>query len=569
MVKILLIQLDRFGDNLFIVPLIKGIKQIHPDSHVTVLAREEVKDILMGYKEVDSVMIADWLNLPGGMSGLDETEIILYGYRYLKNVIEGLRDIRFDRIINLNFNKITTLITSLLKVPDTVGFTTGSNGERIVNGSWANYMGCVVQTREYNPFHIIDVFRNYEYGSPVEDMSGFQTGDSADEFAMKLFHEEGLSDGTPVIALQPGASIRRRIWPKERFSELAGLLINSGIKVIVLGTNPERDITQTIKNDNPGVVDLTGKTTFSQLAAILKRCKLLVSNDTGTVHLSSAAGTRVIGLYICHAYPIETGPYGRGHITISPVIDCYPCMWKDECSIDYKCRHNISSGDVFSVINHALNPDNSINCNNKNIEVNISMFDDDGFISYVPLVKRPLTFNDILMLAYKRLWKDVLGNRKVGSVPVSEIQWLKETFDITDKDITGLPDTFDKKSDDLISALRVLECFAERGLIKAEETLSNIFSNEESYINTIQEKMEDIEIIDLLIYEKGSGTEHIRPLTTFYRMQKASIHEENPIQIIRETMEIYRLLKLLSSGMIIILNEITSAVFQRIGLVNV
>lgn len=558
MVKMLLIQLDRFGDNLFIVPLIKGIKQLYPDSYITVLVNEDVKDILMGYKEVDSVITADWLNMPAGMRGLDESEIIINGYSCLKNMIDKLKESEFDRVINLNFSKITTLITSLLNVPDSTGFTIGSNGERIIKGFWPNYMGCVVQTRKYNPFHIVDVYRNFEPGIPVEDMSGFQSGNMADEYASKLFREEGLGAGTPVIAFQPGASNRRRVWPKERFSELAGLLIKSGLKVIVLGTNSERDITQRIKVENPEVVDLTGKTTFSQLAAVLKRCDMLVSNDTGTAHLSSAVGTRVVGLYMCHGYPVETGPYGRGHITISPTIECYPCKWKENCTIDYKCRSLISTGDVYSVINHSLHPDKPLDCNTENIEVNISIFDEEGFISYVPLVKRPLKFNDILRLAYKRLWNELPENRAGITMPLSEILWLKETYDIT------YTDTYDE----VMSTLRVIEFLAERGINKSEEILVQMFSSVGRDINTIQSMMEELDIIDSLITEKGTETEIISPLTTNFLMQKTNIQGENPVQIVRDSGEVYGALKLHSSRMSIIINEIMNAVFQRNGMVN-
>ncbi|MDD5434924.1 MAG: glycosyltransferase family 9 protein, partial [Nitrospira sp.] len=294
MVKILLIQLDRFGDNLFVVPLIKGIKQLNPDSHITVLVRRELKAILESYKDVDSVVVADWLDLPARMNGFDESEIIVKGYRILKHEIYKLKQSGFDMVFNLNFNKMTTLVTSLLNVHDTTGFTVGSGGEREIKGSWANYMGCVVQTRKYNPFHIVDVYRNFEQGLSAEDMTGFRIDKPSEDYADSLFKDAGVTDSTPVIAFQPGASNRRRIWPHEKFSILAGSLSEMGIKIVILGTDIEKDIALKIKGDNPGVIDLTGKTTFSQLAAILRRCKLLVSNDTGTAHLASAVGTRGI-----------------------------------------------------------------------------------------------------------------------------------------------------------------------------------------------------------------------------------------------------------------------------------
>lgn len=562
MVKILLIQLDRFGDNLFIVPLIKGIKHKYPDCHITVLVRRELKDILESYKDVDSVVVADWLDLPAGMNGLDESEIIVRGYRILKNEINKLRQSGFNMVFNLNFNKMTTLVTSLLNVHDTTGFTVGSGGEREIKGSWANYMGCVVQTRKYNPFHIVDVYRNFAQGIPVEDMTGFRIDKHSEDYADSLLKDAGIPDSTPVIAFQPGASNRRRIWPDEKFSMLSGFLSEMGIKIVILGTNIEKEIARKIKGDNPGVIDLTGKTTFSQLAAILRRCKMLVSNDTGTAHLASAVGTRVIGLYMCHAYPIETGPYGRGHLTISPTLDCYPCKWKEECSHDYKCRDYIAPMDVLSIVKWALSPVNSLDSNLKNIEVDISIFDEDGFMSYIPLVKRPLKFDDVLRIIYKNIWKDMLITNDTLHLPAGYIHWLREAYELEDHEV------FNKKMEDVLSAVRNMESLADKGINKIEELINHIFSSDRRDLKIIQAGMEELRNIDSLIAGIGERIREVSPMSTYFMMQKGNIQGDNPVQVLRDSAEVYNSLKLnllrfshLSDGLI-------KSLFQMSGLVN-
>lgn len=566
MVKILLIQLDRFGDNLFVVPLIKGIKNRYPDSHITVLVREELMDILGSYKEVDAVRIADWLDLPAMLRGIDESEMIVLGYSSLKQEIKSLRKSDFNRLFNLNFNKITTLTSTMLNIPDTVGFTAGSDGDRLIKGFWANYMGCVVQNRKYNSIHIVDVYRNFEHGISAEDMSGFNIDKSSEDYAESLFKEEGLSNRTHVIAFQPGASNRRRIWPARKFASLAGQLSQEGLKVIILGTKGEKDISQKIKDDNPEVIDLTGKTTFHQLAAVLRRCNLLVSNDTGTAHLASAVGTRVIGLYMCHAYPLETGPYGRGHLTISPVLDCYPCKWKEECPYDFKCRNYIDPEDVYSVINWTLSPGKLLSCNPKVpevINVNISIFDEDGFVSYIPLVKRALKSEDLYRLAYKRLWKEMSDKEGKLHVSASEMQWLRETYDIINVDC------FDKDIEEVISLIGNLESLAEQGFQKTVELLAYIFSPDRKDMRCIQSGMEGFSDLDSLIAEMGRESEKVSPLTNFFQMQKGNIQGGNPIQILRDTGEAYSNLKLYSSRFSSIIRDVMTAVLQNNGMVNV
>ena len=533
MVKILLIQLDRFGDNLFIVPLIKGLKKKYPGCHLTVLVREELKDILSGYNEVDCVEAASFLNLSVNLQGMDVTELIIRGYSELKRITEDLRKRGFDRVYNLNFNKLTTILTYLLHVTDTIGFNVGHNGDRFIAGHWVNYMGCLVKNRRYNPFHIVDVYRNFEPGIASEDLSGFNVDQSAIDYADSLLRDAGVTDNTTLIALQPGASNRNRVWPAGKFKRLAELITETGAKIAVLGTAREREMAEEIASGNSGVIDLIGKTTFHQLAAVLKRCRLLISNDTGTVHLASAVGTRVIGLYMSHAYPVETGPYGEGHISISPVMACFPCNWKEVCLYNHECQGFITPDDVNSVARWAMSSDKTMSNLTGNINVDISKFDNEGFITYVPLLRRELTCRDVMQLAYKRMWGED-----------SDIKLLLESYDINNMNYIK------KEIGNIISLFTQLELLADKGIQKADDIVRYIFTNEHRDTALIQLWIEELNVIDSMIAESGHGTEYTGLLTMFYKMQKDNLDADNPILYFRCAKELYGLLKSCSAGLI-------------------
>lgn len=533
MVKILLIQLDRFGDNLFIVPLIKGLKKKYPGCHLTVLVREELKDILSGYNEVDCVEAASFLNIAVNLQGMDVTELIIRGYSELKRITEDLRKRGFDRVYNLNFNKLTTLLTSLLHVTDTIGFNVGHNGDRFIAGPWVNYMGCLVKNRRYNPFHIVDVYRNFEPGLASEDLSGFNVDQSAIDYAYGLLRDAGVIDNTTLIALQPGASNRNRVWPADKFKRLVELITETGAKIAVLGTAREREMAEEIASGNSGVIDLTGKTTFHQLAAVLKRCRLLISNDTGTVHLASAVGTLVIGLYMSHAYPVETGPYGEGHIAISPVMACFPCNWKEVCLNNHECQGFITPDDVYSVVKWAVSAYKTMSDFTGNINVDISKFDNEGFITYVPLLRRELTCRDVMQLAYKRMWGED-----------SDIKLLLESYDINNMSYIK------KEIGNIISLFTQLELLADKGIQKADDIVRYIFTNEHRDTALIQLWIEELNVIDSMIAESGHGTEYTGLLTMFYKMQKDNLDADNPILYFRCAKELYGLLKSCSAGLI-------------------
>ncbi|MBI5180528.1 MAG: glycosyltransferase family 9 protein [Nitrospirae bacterium] len=544
MVKILLIQLDRFGDNLFIVPLIKGLKKKYPGCHLTVLVREELKDILSGYYEVDCVEAAAFLNIAVNLQGMDVSDMIIRGYSELKRITEDLRKRGFDRVYNLNFNKLTTLLTSLLHVTGTIGFTVGHNGDRSIAGHWVNYMGCLVKNRRYNPFHIVDVYRNFEPGLASEDLSGFNVDHSAIDYADSLLRDAGVTDNTTLIALQPGASNRNRVWPAAKFKRLAELLTETGAKIVVLGTAQEAEIATEIASGNSGVIDLTGKTTFHQLAAVLNRCRLLISNDTGTVHLASAVGTRVIGLYMSHAYPVETGPYGEGHIAVSPVIDCFPCNWKEACLNNYMCQGCITPDDVYSVVKWVVSPCKTMPELTGNVSVDISGFDNEGLMTYVPLLRREITRRDVLRFAYKRMWSEEINTVSVSYNHTSDIKLLLESYDINNMSYIK------KEIGNIISLFTQLELLADKGIQKADEIVRYIFTNENRDTALIQSWIEELNVIDSMIAESGHGTGYTGLLTMFYKMQKDNLDVDNPILYLRSAKELYGLLKSCSAGLI-------------------
>ena len=125
----------------------------------------------------------------------------------------------------------------------------------------------------------------------------------------------------PVIALHPYTSDAIKQWPLERFFSLARIIVRTlGATVIVIGGKEERQRSILFSDtDNPKLVDLVGKTTLPQLAAVLSKCKLLISGDSGPVHLATCAGTPSIALFrndMPGKGPTRWGPLSPGSIVI-------------------------------------------------------------------------------------------------------------------------------------------------------------------------------------------------------------------------------------------------------------
>ena len=97
---------------------------------------------------------------------------------------------------------------------------------------------------------------------------------------------------------------------------------------------------------------MTGKTHLLQLAALIERCQLLVTNDTGTMHVATAVGTPVVALF-GSTDPSTTGPWGDGHVVIRKDVPCSPCL-KRICPTDHRCMELITVDEVEEAVDRKL-----------------------------------------------------------------------------------------------------------------------------------------------------------------------------------------------------------------------
>ena len=152
-------------------------------------------------------------------------------------------------------------------------------------------------------------------------------------FAERFMVDNKLS-GRQLVALNLGASNRIKCWPAESFAALGDRIQKeTGAAILLVGGRDELDLAARIMSSSAiKPFNLAGALSLGQLGALLKQCKVLVSGDTGPLHLATAVGTRVIALFGA-IDPDRTGPVGKGHLVIShPELECVPCNAKS-------CRH--------------------------------------------------------------------------------------------------------------------------------------------------------------------------------------------------------------------------------------
>jgi hypothetical protein len=203
-----------------------------------------------------------------------------------------------------------------------------------------------------------------------------------------------------------------RTWPSERFAALANrLLRRPDVEVVLLGSGGEKELSQAVQDrvEFP-VIDLAGKTAMSELPGVLKQCSLLVSNDTGTIHLAAAAGTATVGLFFSTAYFGETAPYGAGHAVCQAEAPCSPCHVDQVCD-NPVCRDSITVEAVEAVVEKMLGYRSSPGGGSYSpgLSVYISNFTPGGPLLYAPAEPGQASDRFLRGLVYRLLWGEALG----------------------------------------------------------------------------------------------------------------------------------------------------------------
>ena len=198
-----------------------------------------------------------------------------------------------------------------------------------------------------------------------QDPSGPPTGH-------RLIPREGLVDrwrtrtnrgGGPLVGLFPGANAPARRWPADRFCRIAKMIGDRGAKVVVMGGVAETAVTARVAAAAPGALDAGGRTDLAELAALLSVCDLVVTNDTGPMHLAGAVGTPTVSLW-GPSDPNEVRQVGATDIRVTGAeLPCKPC-YRNHCmrrgrgtllaDAHEECMQLIEVQDVLSAVESAV-----------------------------------------------------------------------------------------------------------------------------------------------------------------------------------------------------------------------
>lgn len=406
--KVLVVQLARLGDLVQTWPLLDRLRRHDPGRNLEMLMDSRLQALQSLGPEVDRFWGLDLAGLP-----LLAQRDFQAAFERLERLASKLKGRGYDRVYNLNFSRISLLLAYLVG-GDVKGYQPVLGGREFLREPWLGLVFALVHARQVNRVHLSDVFRHLAPKTTAEPWPP----------------TPAAGRGEPIIALQVATRHPRRTWPLEAFTRLAGQVVaRLGGRVWLLGTEAERPQGEKLRRgltpeQRERVDNLQGKTDLGELAARLQEAHLLVSGDTGTLHLAAALGSRTVGLFLGPASCFETGPYGEGHYVFQAEPPCHPCAEAGADCPEPVCRPMIPPDAVADLVVSL--------CTNGEIfappvlpggaRLYRSFFDPLG-VSYARLANG-FRFNDLVGQAYRRAGGKLVGLTcqpvQVPFLPLSE-----------------------------------------------------------------------------------------------------------------------------------------------------
>jgi 3-deoxy-D-manno-octulosonic-acid transferase/heptosyltransferase-1 len=345
--KILIVKLSAIGDVLHTLPALTALRRHYPDAQIDWLVEDSAADLVQGHTALNKVLV--WRRRE--FAKLLRVGKLFAAVRLFLSLLLSLRDTRYDLIIDFQALLKSSLWIFLARGRRKAGF--GQGMEHSENSHFFLNERIPAVSME---IHALDRGLRLLQALGIPDsqvLCDLTIGEEDERAAEQLLVENGVRLDQPFIAINPVAKWPTKLWAAERFRELAERLLNDGSQVVFTGSKEDRPLIDEIACTlGSPVVRLDGRTSLKVLAAVYRSASLVVTTDTGPMHLGAAVGTPVVALFGPTA-PWRTGPYGEGHVVLRAGVSCSPCFSKSCKTTEFErmaCMNRITVEQVVEAV---------------------------------------------------------------------------------------------------------------------------------------------------------------------------------------------------------------------------
>jgi len=352
--RTLIIKPSSMGDIVQALPVLTALAESHPEAHVSWLVARPFAALLEGHPRLHEVIVFDRHRFSRAGKSVSATLEFL-------GFLKSLRQRRFTTVLDLQGLFRSGLFALSTGAPNRIGFAS------------ARELAPLFYTAEvalpHPEMHAVDrylaVARHVGAGEP-QATDHLPVSAEARRAARHRLEEAGLEPGAPYAAICAYARWETKQWPAERFAHVIGRIgADLGARSVLVGGAEARDLGRTLSQstarpvESPVVlatgrpIDLTGQTTLKELVAVIAEAHVMVTNDSGPMHIAAAVGTPVVAIF-GPTSPRRTGPYGRGHRVLTGRAPCSPC-YRRHCryagdTLNTCCLTNIGADEVAELV---------------------------------------------------------------------------------------------------------------------------------------------------------------------------------------------------------------------------
>ena len=341
--RILLLRIERIGDLIMALAAIRDVRALAPDAEIDLVVGAWNAELASALPYVTRVltMTPGWLARDGG------------GESFLALVRTAMnwRRRAYDLAVNFEPDIRSNLLLALSGARWTAGWTTGGGGALLDRGlaydtgahTTANLRRLVAEVFDSQP--------------PSSNLPLLVLPDSARE---RVEHRLGRT-GRPLAGVHVSGGRLVKQWDPARFADVAARLVkNDGARILLTGSAGDRPMVDQVKAGLPAedVIDVAGEASLLELAALIERCDVFVTGDTGPMHLAGAVGTPIVAVF-GPSEPKRYAPTGPADRVIRIDLPCSPCNRirrpPDQCvGIIPACLTGIPSDHVYDAAAAAI-----------------------------------------------------------------------------------------------------------------------------------------------------------------------------------------------------------------------
>jgi heptosyltransferase-1 len=375
--RILLIKLSAIGDVIHTIPLLHALRRRYPRARIDWLSKPTPSEFVRALPAVDNVLVY----------GEHHTEVPRYAWdgithfaglirdRRFVSMLTKLRAARYDLVIDVQGQLKSGFVAMVTGAKIRVGFerprkalweaegrvlppdTIKRAWKGAREGAWLAYTHPVrlptLAIHAVDRYLLIGDLLGIERGEP--DFS-IPIPSEAERRIDELIRGGQISEpNKPPILMTPASLWETKRWQAEGYAAVARHFLAQGHPVLIAGAPNEVEECQRIADAAPGAVMMAGKTTLLELAALIRRSAIVVTNDSAPMHLTRALGKDEVAIF-GPTNPVWVGPYGRPAEILSAGVACSPCYLRDmaRCGHDHACMRGIKPEGVIRAVESQL-----------------------------------------------------------------------------------------------------------------------------------------------------------------------------------------------------------------------